>query len=293
MGELIEGKSSVVINDERFRNSDGTPATWVHTYTRDERLKRTILPLAIGGALSLLLLWMEHTARTVANSWPVALIPLVLSLPFALFRWWVKAGRRYSSSASTVDHKQRWKDAQPYINLFVIVEAFVVFYVIHDSYKPDNWQLLIIAPIVLLVPAFFALAGKGKSGYTPAARQAFDEHQRIEKAKEAARQSQPTWFDKVTERWWFRYPFGIFLGWAYFTQILPDPKITGWKFWLLTFGAVGIIIAATREVSVVLLGGALLIGIAYAIFGAISALPVGAAIIIGALIIATAISNKK
>lgn len=53
------------------------------------------------------------------------------------------------------------------------------------------------------------------------------------------------------------------------------------------------VVAATREIPLVLIGGAVLFAIGYAILGAMEELPVGAAIIIGALIIAGAIAPRK
>jgi|GEM_PF-3078741 len=88
--------------------------------------------------------------------------------------------------------------------------------------------------------------------------------------------------EEFEDKWYFRYPMAGLCLWGawYFLNEKQD------KFWLAAFAVLGAVIFA-RELSVFLL----LIGIGYLLFQGIASLPVSVAVIIGAIIIASALKK--
>lgn len=95
-------------------------------------------------------------------------------------------------------------------------------------------------------------------------------------------------FETIFEKWWLRYPLaGLLFYFAYQFYIDPKPDSKAAAAWI----AIAALFIARRVMGVII-GVSILCGIIYLIFGAIAALPVSVAIIIGALIIAGAMQSR-
>src|SRR5690242_9826533 len=115
MPELIEGTARLA--EESFDHSDGTPASWIHTYAPAERRNRALFPLAIGLVCSNgLWVWQSHVGA-VKDNWLAALLFMIPAAMVALVRYLKKAERRFAYGAAP-DFKRRFKYARKWFLWF-------------------------------------------------------------------------------------------------------------------------------------------------------------------------------
>jgi hypothetical protein len=139
-----------------------------------------------------------------------------------------------------------------------------------------TFLIFVVVAILYLVPLW---SPKRKFVLTGAA---LVEKQRLETlATEKSLENAKKW-EEIEKRWWFRYPLAILIVVAsiWVSEIKPN------LWWLGVIGAIYAAILA-REASLLILG----VGAIYLVFKGIASLPVGVAIIVGALIIASAVKR--
>ncbi|CAE6864052.1 hypothetical protein R69608_00362 [Paraburkholderia nemoris] len=139
--------------------------------------------------------------------------------------------------------------------------------------------------ILLFIIGFCLYLVRYTTVLSPEANEAMERDDVVRRSVQAARSAAA---DKRLESPFVRYPAAaLMLYGAYYLAAQANVRHGGW------IAAAGVVVAATlaRELTGALLLAAIVGGIVWAVAGMLTGIPVGAAIIIGALIIAS--SNKK
>jgi hypothetical protein len=123
------------------------------------------------------------------------------------------------------------------------------------------------------------------------------EHKVAERQSSLQAGQRQSFFDRIVEfvltsmleYWWLRYPFAALLLYGAYAIYLDSKPGSG--FWAIALSLAALYIARRVVVAIAVVGIVCLIG--WAVFGAIAALPISVAIIIGAIIIAGALTSSK
>jgi hypothetical protein len=272
-----------------FANDDGTPTTWLQAIP--ERDRRTAFAWRAGAGLAIAFgLWALQYSNGVLDltrGW-FGIVPIAIGFAFAQRAYRKAAIRRFSTVRVLFTRTQRIKRALKWWCAAIGIAA-LIWWVQPDGARFADywWYAWPTLPVFIVGIGLYLL--KGDAVLTPAATKAkvhLDSLEQQAKLERTARQSAMA--NAFFETPLVRYPLAaLCLYGAYCLGTAPDIKNGGW------FAAAAIVAACflARELSRWLLfiafGGAVI----WAIVAGISALPVSAAIVVGALIIADAIKK--
>lgn len=272
-----------------FINEDGTPATWLHVIPERDRRAAFACRASIGFAIAFGLWALQYSngVLDLTRGW-FGIVPIAIGLAFAWRAYRKATIRRFSTVRVLFTGTQRIKRALKWWCAAVGIGALIWWIQPEGGKFTDYWWYAWPALPVFIVGIGLYLL-KGDAVLTPAATKAKVHTDSLEQqAKLDRRASQSASTDAFFESPLVRYPLaGLFLYGAYYFGTAPDVKNGGW------YSAGAILLAAifAKELSRWLLFIAFVGAIIWALVAGISALPVSAAIIVGALIIASAIKK--
>lgn len=244
-----------------------------------------LMLLVFGGLLSFRLLAAQAEKGTL---FPYAIFPLVgvaLTL-WGSWRIWTRTHRReYAMKRVPLDMSGRKRGVKTVTVIMTL--AFIAVWAGQYStgMLAESWWVVLSALIPYSVYVAFALGIRHQTVPTRAAL--------LVMARDRKASPVPKEWEKHVEALWARWPVRYALGALLFyiaydvAQNDPMPK----NGWVVVLGLSIWAMAVMKEIFVWIIGAAIVGGIGYAIFGAISALPVSVAIVIGALIIANGIKR--
>ncbi len=284
--ELTTGASAN--SQPSHRNSDGSPATWVESVPLNDRRKAFAKRFVPGLLLALLLWGAQYSNGVLGQDYLiVGLIPLVLGTLFGLNAYQQTEVRRYATAQVEYTGKQRFKRARGYLALGIAMLGIIWGIQIADGRFGEYWWYAWPA----LLPLFVGIGLyrlRGEVTLTAAAAEAKRHFEAETQKLVDSGKAPPTVFDKLFASGWFRYPCAAALLYGAYYFIAEDTgKNSGWA-------ALACVIFAgmcAHEVSKPLLYIGLVVGVGWAVVSGLAALPVSLAIIIGALIIASAVSK--
>ena len=277
----------------QFTNEDGTPATWLEVIPIEARRKAFLWRAGIGAAASAALIAVLAWGNTplIEGLYGIAWA-LGLGVLFGAFAYRRKEVRRYSLQMSMYSNQQRLRRAAPWWAWGGAILALVWLLQIADGNFAEQWWY----PWPVL--AFF-LVGlglyrlKAETTLTPAAARAkiyFDRPQHS--ASPSTEPAEPAQWEKdldkivkhVDDSPWLRFPLACacVAGAVYFGS---QEYRHAWML-VVAFALFAVVLA--RELVTWAIGAAIVGAIGWAIFTGLSTLPISAAIIIGAFIIASA-----
>lgn len=275
-------------DESTFRNPDGTLATWLEPVPLANR-RRAFAKWFGGGLLLALALWGSQYSNGVLGQdyFLVGLAPLALGALFGVWGYRQVDVRRYSTTRVQYTTKQRLRRAALYwalsIGMFAVIWSIQLGHEQFDGYWGYAWPALI--PLVVGTGLYLR---RGEVTLTAAATEAKAALEAQDKALAETRQAGPTAFDNFVASPWFRYPCAVALcGVAYYFAAESPSKHSEW----LAVAALVFAGICARELSRGLLYLGLVVGFAWLLVSGLAALPVSAAIIIGALIIASAVQK--
>lgn len=284
--ELTAGSPSKP--ESSFKNSDGSPATWVEQVPMTERRKAFARRFVPGLLLALLLWGAQYSDGVLGQDYLiVGLIPLALGSLFGMIAFQKTEVRRYSIGQVRYTPKQRIQRAWKYWAIGGITLVAIWGMQLGYGHFSEHWWYAWPALLPLFVGTGLYLL-RGEVTLTPVAAEAKRHFDALEQQAAELGHRAPTFFDKLFASGWFRYPCAAALLYgAYYYAIEYDGKNAGLTALAFLFLA-GL---CAYEVSKTVLLIALVLGIGWAVVSGLAALPVSLAIIIGALIIASAVSK--
>ena len=269
VAHVIEGESR---QEREFLNADGSPATWEEPLTEKQRQARAAWPVVIGLALACVVWAAQYANGTLLTHGVAGLVVVGVGVFVAYLRYQVLTERKYSKAPNIAENRERrYKVAKKWVITAGVLEAFaVVFFFMSNTSTAQGWPALAI-PFAFLVPAGWALSGRGEASLTPAAAEAIKYYEK--KAEEDARRKSAgdDFFDRLLRPWWVRYPLAVAVGYAGML-LFENPKVTGWRAVVYGLGLLVIIGALAREAAIVVLVMAVVGGGGYLVFSGIAAL---------------------
>lgn len=272
---------------QSFPNEDGSPSTWLEVVPLPTRQRA----FAWRAALGLLVTGMVWVAQYGNGDLDLVhgllgLLPFAVGLAFGKRAYWRNTTvRRFATVQVKYSQAQRFRRAFLWW-LWGSVIAGLIWWVQPETahFSEYWWYAWPALPVFIVGLGLYLL--KGEAIRTPAATKAKVHFNNLE--QQATLERQARWSkaaDGFFESALVRYPLAaLCLYGAYYFATAPNMNNGGW------FAAGATIAAAVlaRELSKALLFLALGGAIIWALIAGLSALPVSAAIIIGALIIADA-----
>ncbi|MGF6777825.1 hypothetical protein [Paraburkholderia sp. GAS334] len=286
--QTIDGAGNQSGTEAAFTNEDGTPATWLQVIPERHRRRAFAWRAGIGFAIGLGLWALQYSngVLDLTRGW-FGIAPIAIGLVFASRAYRKATVRRFSTVRVPYTGTQRIKRALKWWCAAIGVGALIWWVQPEGARFADYWWYAWPAVPVCIVGIGLYLL-KGDAVLTPAATKAKVHTDSLEQqAKLERRASQSASTDAFLESPLVRYPLAaLFLYGAYYFGT-SDVKNGGW------YSAAAILLAAifARELSRWVLFIAFVGAIIWALVAGISALPVSAAIIVGALIIASAIKK--
>jgi hypothetical protein len=303
MPVTIDGEAR--LGDDSWVNPDGTPATWVEEIPKARR--RAIFAFyAVPGAVLTVCIWIVQAKNNVELGGYIAGL-----VPFALFAWLghmcssAEALRRvYSMHIIEIGHQERLWKATKWIVAGMVFGGFSLTLAGHNL--AEYWWAPTTATLIFWVPGAYHYFRNRQMVMTPEAAKAKSYYIALTRQKHAAdlaaiglvpQEENPiTWTTlqgtmvRVFGSRGARYMLAIaafgFAGYvAMHGTSKDDSSLAGF------LAVVGALLAL--DAILWLLGAGIVIAIFVAVFKGIAALPVSVAVIIGALIIASAVSDKK
>lgn len=279
--------------DQMFLNTDGSPATWVTHRSQQERIKGAAKRTLIGGLLSLAAWVLQYSNGVLGINWPNGLWPLGIGAAFGFFSFINKEVRHYSTEYVTYTQKQRLARAWKWWAIPVAM-CLTVLVVLHLSDQLSDHWMNGIYMLVFSIPGFGLYMLKRERVLTPGAANAKSEIEAAQaKAQKNGTKKSP--LEEALEAAlgivWVRYPLAFGCFWAAYWMGNQDYK-QPYLGVIAALVLVGFGMYFAREVSKWVLGIAVVGLILWAVFAGAAALTTPMAIIIGALIIAGAVSNK-
>ncbi len=276
--------------EQAFPNEDGTPATWLEVIP--ERTRRKAFAWRAGiGLIFTVALWtlvgMNGTLDVSAVLF--CMLPLGFGLLFGGLKYLKRDVRRYSVAYVSYTPRERLKRASKWWLCGVVLLAVAWGSLIAQGLFAQQWWYA--SPVVLIFLVGLGLYRlKGEVTLTPAAakaKAAQQEHLERERKAQAVDPPPPapnTGEDSPL----IRYPLAVVFAYgAYYLGAEATIKHAGWYSAACIFAA----LCFARELTGFVLVLAVVGGIVWVVIAGIAALPVSLAIIVGALIIASA--SKK
>lgn len=271
--------------ERAFRNEDGTPATWLEVKPERTRRQAFAWCAGIGLALALALWILQYTngALDLARGW-FGILPIAIGLALGSLAYRNSTYvRRYTSARVRYTARKRFARAFKWWFASIAI-ACLIWWVQseHAQFTEYWWYAWPVLPFFLVGTGLF-LRRNGEE-LSPAAKKAKTYFNMLEQQASASSNH----FDEFIELPLVRYPIAaLCLYGAYYFGVESTHPNAGW-------GAVAALIVAgvcARELSKWILGIVLFGAIAWAVIAGASALPVSAAIIVGALVIASAMKK--
>ena len=287
--QTLDGAGDNSGNEAAFANEDGTPATWLQVIPELKRRKAFAWRACIGLAIAFALWWLQYTngLLDLSHGW-FGIVPISIGLAIASRAYRKSTVRRFSTVRVRYTGTQRVKRAGMWWCWATAVAALIWWVQPEGARFTDYWWYAWPALPFLLVGIGLYLL-KGDAVLSPAATKAkvhCDSMQQQAKLERRAKQSASA--DAFFQLALVRYPLaGLFLYGAYYFGAVSGVKNSGW----LALAAIVLAAILAKELSRWILFLAFAGAIIWAVVAGISALPVSAAIIVGALIIASAIKK--
>lgn len=300
-------KGEVEFEHEAFTNEDGTPATWIEELAPRRRLA-IVVAWTLPGLMLTLWVWVNVQPGSHFSAYIFGFVPCALGALIGNGATREPLRRKYSMTTAEIPYSERAQKAAKWIAAGLLLAAFFLWSTFEMKTLREQWWAPALTLLIFGVPGLFFYFRKRRPVPTIAAARARAYYialtQQLAAAKPASKQFGEStfgfegWIVKVYEKTFVRalgrrgsrYLFAVIAfsiaGYLAFNQTGKDD--TTWA-WLA--GLAGAVLA--WDALLWLIGAVILIAILNAIFSGIAALPVSAAIIIGALIIASAVGDKK
>jgi hypothetical protein len=287
--QTIDGAGNHDGAEASFTNEDGSPATWLQVVPERDRRRAFAWRAGVGCAIALSLWALQYGngVLDVSHGW-FGIVPIVIGLAVAQRAYRKSMIRRFSTTRVLYTSTQRIKRALKWWSAAAAIGALIWWVQPEGARFTDYWWYAWPALPVFIVGIGLYLL-KGDAVLTPDATKAKVHVDGIEKQAKLERQAdQSAWIDAFVQSPLVRYPLaGLFVYGAYYFGMASEIKNGGW------FAAGALVLAAifARELSRWLLFIAFAGAVIWTVIAGISALPVSAAIIVGALIIAGALKK--
>ena len=288
MAEIIDGVAHVVDDDPNIRPQT-PPGSWMEPIPESYRKKRGYIALGIGAAISTWLLVTQMNGNVRSVSFWVSAMPLAIGVWRLNFWFSYKEIKKYVTYKTILTKPERIRAARDWW----IVGAFIwfVFWAIslgNRAFLSTWWVAPIPASLFLIIGTGIYL-NREKINMTREAQLEFECKEAEKKTGVLARQLSSAWVDElnaVIGNPVIRYPIAIALvGLA--VKLVHDSVVGA----LPVIVALGLAIWAAHELAKWLILFGLLLSAGYLLFHGVAALPVIAAVILVAMIIASA-GNK-
>lgn len=278
---------------QEFRNPDGSLASWTETLSAHVKRATLVKRTLIGVSLACVL-WAIQFSNGVLDLSHVAggLLPIGICLVWGCFPYMEPKVRRYTTVGVLYTRKDRIKRAWKWWATGVLCMLLIWGAQFAAGQLAIYWWYAWPACFFLLVGTGLYLL-KGEQVLAPDAAKAKSYFDAIDKQRRQARGNpkgvSPSRLDVMMKTPAVRYAIALlFLYGAYYFSTHEVDRRSG-----VVAGAFVLIAAVfAREVSLWLLGAAVVGLIGWALFAGIAALPLSAAVVIGALIIASALNGR-
>ena len=300
MAVTIDGEARLA--DDVFVNPDGTRATWVEEIPKVRR--RVIFSAcAAPGVILTVWSWIEQASNNAAfGQYLVAL------LPFAFFAWlgYVFSAeslrRKYSVHTVSIPHRERLILASKWIAGGLLCGGFFLWNTFSLHTLGEQWWAPTLATLIFCVPGIYHYLRKRQPVMTPEAIKAKSYYTALTKQLNAAKPAKADVVER-TALWVYERTFVRAFGrrGARYVLAVAAFGLAGYlalngttkneSTWAVLAAVGGALLA--WDALLWLIGAGILIALAIAVFSGMAALPVSVAVIIGALIIASAVSSKK
>jgi hypothetical protein len=267
-------------------SDDKASARWLEAIPESRRRKAFIWRAGAGLLLSIVVWAMQYedSANVGFGAVAAGTVPALIGCLVGWFAYQKDSVRHYSTRRLEYSLRRRLA----ILSIWWLVGAVVVAVVwqAQPQGKPFStywWQAWPAIPVFII--GFCLYLVRYTTGLSPEAREAMKRDDAAKRSVQAARSAAS---DKRLESPFVRYPAtALVLYGAYYLAAQANLRHSEW------LAAAAVVVAATlaRELTGALLLAAIGGGIVWALAGMFAGVPVGAAIIIGALIIAN--SNKK
>lgn len=268
------------INDNKTINPGKT--SWLEPIPIAYRKRRAFLALGIGAALSASLWSLQLTEGVTDGRLLFGLIPAAIGL-YRYVVWIRKESiRRYASVYVVYSKRERLTRAAPWV-IIPLAGCGVVWSLQYSEERLEEYWWYVWPMWIIACVGIFRFLQGAETQLTPAAA---EELAALQKAQAA---QTPEWlalFEKVINMPWVRYPLAAVLIWFAY-EWSQDPKVK----MLPIVGILVLAAFAAKELVLWSLGAGVVIGVVVLLVKGAAALPISVAIIIGALIIASAISK--
>jgi hypothetical protein len=265
-----------------FANEDGSPATWLHVISELSRRRSFARHVGVGLAIAFAIWGLQYSNAVLdfSRGW-FGIVPISIGLALGSRAYRKSTVRQFSTVRVRYTEPQRFKRALKWWYLTIMVVALIWWVqperAVFAGYWWYGWPAL---------PFFVVGVGlylhKNDTVLSPTAAKAKVHYGSLQQAKQSA--SANAFFELAL----VRYPLAaLCLYGAYYFGAASDIKNSGW----LAKAAIILASFLAKELSSWLLFIVLVGAVIWAVVAGISALPVSAAIIVGALIIANAIKK--
>ena len=253
------------------------PATSGYSIREVPRKSRAAKAIAMLGTsvLFAVLAWMKQAENNaLGNAW----VPLIWLIPSGLVAWgsWSTIYRKvYAGEWVAIPSKVRYKKAGIATLVLLGLCAITSWSQHEEGQLQSSWSLMLIFVIPYFAYMVYVLTTKREFCLDP---DGVVEKQKDEKVR--AGNNFDRKISRTLSRVWVRYPLAGLILWGAFTVVSQENHIWWWPVLLALWAA-----WLARELSLIVL----FIAICYALLKGIASLPVSAAVIIGAIIIASAL----
>lgn len=263
-------------------NPDGSQATWLEAVSEPKRRKAFIWRAGVGTGIALLIWSLQFASGTLFSSVALwGLIPLAIGLLSAYSTYQAAEVRRYSTTTNARTRKQRLRRAGPWWAIGFVSIGLVWWIQFEKGNFQQAWWY--VWPLLLFFIVGLGLYRLSREIVLTADAAAAQAHFEKLAQQPSTTPTEPTAFDRFVERPFVHYPLAAaLLAGAYYFAFESQEKSSGW----VALGCLSLAGLAAHEAAKWLLGLSLIGVLIWAIVAGISILPVSAAIIIGALIIA-------
>lgn len=274
----FEGES---MSEEGLSEADDVSAiAWMEPVPLEYRQRRAAIALGLGIACAMLVWALQFNSKVLLEMFWVGAVPLAVGV--WRYRFWMalEEVRKYANVTTTFTNDERLKYAVKWWGFGVVMSV---------SFGLVALQMHDFAALAILCLIGFGAIGlvvflrREQTGMTVEAAKQYHLDEKENQERESAWAES---FFAIVIKPLVRYPLSGLLFW-YAYHLYENPKATTLQL-ILVLGAA---LAASYELAIWLIGMALVIGLGAMAIGGIAALPLSLAVIIGALIIASAVNR--
>lgn len=268
-----------------FTNEDGTPATWLEVVPERTRRRTFAWRASLGLVLAFTLWGIQYNNGVLdfAHGW-FGILPICFGLALgSLVYRDSDTVRRYTAAPVRYSARERFYRALWWWVLGVVI-ATLIWWVQPEQARFSDYWWYAWPSLPFVVVGLGLYMRKGGEVLSPAAKKAKTYFNMLDAQASESESS----FGEFLNLPLVRYPIAALLLYGtYYFGVESTDKNAGWE------AAACLLIAGVcaRELSKWILGIAFFGAVAWAVISGISALPVSAAIIFGALIIASAMKK--